>query len=148
MPSLTVNGQIYNIEADPLTPVLWLIRDVVGLKGTKFGCGVGVCGACTALVNGVPQSTCNIVLADIGSASITTIEGLSADSSNPLQLAWIAQQVPQCGYCQSGQIMRATQLIAGGANPTDEEIDVVMNNICVCGTYSRIRAAIHEAAGA
>ena len=88
MPSLTVNGQIYNIEADPLTPVLWLIRDVVGLKGTKFGCGVGVCGACTALVNGVPQSTCNIVLADIGSASITTIEGLSADSSNPLQLAW------------------------------------------------------------
>jgi isoquinoline 1-oxidoreductase alpha subunit len=147
MASLLVNGQVYEIQADAATPILWLIRDVVGLKGTKFGCGIGVCGACTVLVGGVPTLTCQIVIDDINGAPITTIEGLSATSSNPLQLAWIAQQVPQCGYCQSGQIMQATQLIANGKIPTDQQIDTTMSNICMCGTYTRIRAAIHEAAG-
>ncbi len=146
MPNLTVNGQTHEIEADPNTPILWLIRDVIGLKGTKYGCGIGLCGACTVLVGGQPQRSCGITIADIADAAITTIEGLSADSSHPLQLAWIAQQVPQCGYCQSGQIMCATQLIANGKIPTDAEIDVAMNNICVCGTYTRIRAGIHAAA--
>ena len=147
MASLNVNGQTYEIESDPSTPVLWLIRDVIGLKGTKYGCGISVCGACTVLVNGAPQRSCQLTLADIPGAAVTTIEGLSADSSNPLQLAWIALQVPQCGFCQSGQILRATELIANGQIPTDEEIDVTMNNICVCGTYTRMRAAIHQAAG-
>jgi isoquinoline 1-oxidoreductase alpha subunit len=145
--SLTVNGQSYEVLADANTPILWIIRDVIGLKGTKFGCGIALCGACTVLVAGVPQRSCQINLSDINGAAITTIEGLSPDNSNPLQQAWISQQVPQCGFCQSGQIMQATQLIANGQNPTDAEIDIVMNNICVCGTYSRIRAAIHEAAG-
>ena len=147
MASLTVNGKTYEIESDPSTPVLWLIRDVIGLKGTKYGCGISVCGACTVLVNGAPQRSCQITLADIPGAAVTTIEGLSLDSSNPLQLAWVAQQVPQCGFCQPGQILRATELIANGQIPTDEEIDVTMSNICVCGTYSRMRAAIHQAAG-
>ncbi len=147
MPSLTVNGTAYEIEADPATPILWLIRDVIGLKGTKYGCGIGLCGACTVLVGGVPRRSCGIAIDDIAGAAITTIEGLSPDGSNPLQLAWVAQQVPQCGYCQPGQIMCATQLVANGATPTDAQIDVTMNNICVCGTYTRIRAAIHAAAG-
>ena len=147
MASLTVNGKTYEIESDPSTPVLWLIRDVIGLKGTKYGCGISVCGACTVLVNGAPQRSCQITLADIPGAAVTTIEGLSLDSSNPLQLAWVAQQVPQCGFCQPGQILRATELIANGQIPTDQEIDVTMSNICVCGTYSRMRAAIHQAAG-
>jgi isoquinoline 1-oxidoreductase subunit alpha len=145
--SLNVNGQTYEIESDPSTPVLWLIRDVIGLKGTKYGCGISVCGACTVLVNGAPQRSCQLTLADIPGAAVTTIEGLSSDSSNPLQLAWIALQVPQCGFCQPGQILRATELIANGQIPTDAEIDVTMNNICVCGTYTRMRAAIHQAAG-
>jgi isoquinoline 1-oxidoreductase alpha subunit len=148
MPSLTVNDQTYNIDADPDTPILWLIRDVIGLKGTKYGCGISVCGACTVLVAGVPQRSCQITMADIGNAAVTTIEGLSADSTNPLQLAWVALQVPQCGYCQPGQILRATQLIANGQIPTQAQIDTTMNNICVCGTYSRMRAAILQAAGA
>jgi isoquinoline 1-oxidoreductase alpha subunit len=147
MASLNVNGQTYEIESDPSTPVLWLIRDVIGLKGTKYGCGISVCGACTVLVNGAPQRSCQLTLADIPGAAVTTIEGLSSDSSNPLQLAWIALQVPQCGFCQPGQIMRATELIANGQIPTDAEIDVTMNNICACGTYTRMRAAIHQAAG-
>jgi isoquinoline 1-oxidoreductase alpha subunit len=147
MASLEVNGKNYEIEADPSTPILWLIRDVIGLKGTKYGCGVAICGACTILVNGSPQTSCNIVMADIPGEPITTIEGLSADSSNALQLAWIANQVPQCGYCQSGQIMRATALIANGNIPSDEQINTTMDNICVCGTYTRMRAAIHAAAG-
>lgn len=147
MASLTVNGQSYAIAADPQTPVLWLIRDVIGLKGTKYGCGIAICGACTVLVDGVPRRSCQITLADIGNAAVTTIEGLSANFTHPLQLAWIARQVPQCGFCQPGQIMRATQLIAGGHQPTDAEIDLAMNNLCVCGTYSRMRAAIHDAAG-
>ena len=147
MASLNVNGQNYEIQADPNTPILWLIRDVIGLKGTKYGCGIAVCGACTVLVNGAPQRSCQLTIADIGAAPITTIEGLSPDNTNPLQLAWITHQVPQCGFCQPGQIMRATQLIANGHIPTDAEINVTMNNLCVCGTYGRMRAAIHSAAG-
>ena len=147
MASLTVNGETYEIQSDPSTPILWLIRDMIGLKGTKYGCGIAVCGACTVLVGGVPQRSCEITIADINGAAITTIEGLSSDNSNPLQQAWIAYQVPQCGFCQPAQILRATQLIANGNVPTDEEINVTMNNICVCGTYSRMRAAIHAAAG-
>jgi isoquinoline 1-oxidoreductase alpha subunit len=147
VPDLTVNGQIYSVQADPNTPILWLIRDVIGLKGTKYGCGISVCGACTVLVGGTPQRSCQITLADIDNAAITTIEGLSPDSTHPLQLAWVAHQVPQCGFCQSGQIIRATELIANGQVPTDAQINATMNNICVCGTYSRMRAAIHTAAG-
>jgi isoquinoline 1-oxidoreductase subunit alpha len=147
MASLTVNGQTYEINSNPSTPVLWLIRDVIGLKGTKYGCGISICGACTVLVGGVPQRTCQITIADINGAPITTIEGLSSDSTNPLQLAWVDLQVPQCGYCQSGQIMRATALIANGQIPTDAEINTEMNNLCICGTYTRMRAAIHQAAG-
>lgn len=147
MATLTVNGQTYEINSNPSTPILWLIRDVLGLKGTKYGCGISICGACTVLVGSVPQRTCQITIADINGAAITTIEGLSPDSTNPLQLAWIEQQVPQCGYCQSGQIMRATALIANGQVPTDAQINTEMNNICVCGTYTRMRAAIHQAAG-
>ena len=147
MASLTVNGQTYEIQSDPGTPLLWLIRDVIGLKGTKYGCGISICGACTVLVGGTPQRSCQINLSDINGAAVTTIEGLSPDNTHPLQLAWIAQQVPQCGYCQPGQIMRATELIANGAQPTDAEINASMNNICACGTYSRMRAAIHQAAG-
>jgi isoquinoline 1-oxidoreductase alpha subunit len=146
MASLVVNGQTYEIQADPNTPILWLIRDVIGLKGTKYGCGISLCGACTVLVGGTPQRSCQIVMADIGGAAITTIEGLSPDSTHPLQLAWVANQVPQCGFCQSGQIMNATQLIANGTMPTDAQINDTQNNICVCGTYTRIRAAIHAAA--
>jgi len=147
MATLTVNGQTYEINSNPSTPILWLIRDVLGLKGTKYGCGISICGACTVLVGSVPQRTCQITIADINGAAITTIEGLSPDSTNPLQLAWIEQQVPQCGYCQSGQIMRATALIENGQVPTDAQINTEMNNICVCGTYTRMRAAIHQAAG-
>ena len=146
MASLVVNGQTYEIQSNPNTPILWLIRDVIGLKGTKYGCGISVCGACTVLVGGLPQRSCQITMADIAGAAITTIEGLSPDGTHPLQIAWVAEQVPQCGFCQPGQIMRATKLLAGGAAPTDAEINVTMNNICVCGTYSRMRAAIHNAA--
>jgi isoquinoline 1-oxidoreductase alpha subunit len=147
MTSLVVNGTTYEIQSNPNTPILWLIRDVIGLKGTKYGCGISVCGACTILVGNTPQRSCQITIADIAGAPITTIEGLSQNSTNPLQLAWIAHQVPQCGFCQSGQIMRATELIANGAIPTDAQINYTMNNICVCGTFSRMRAAIHSAAG-
>ena len=147
MPTLEVNGNNYEINADPSTPILWLIRDVCGLKGTKYGCGIGICGACTVLVAGVPRRSCNINMSDIGTSAITTIEGLSPNGTNALQLAWVAQQVPQCGFCQPGQILQATQLIANGNIPTDAQINYTMNNICVCGTYTRMRAAIHQAAG-
>jgi isoquinoline 1-oxidoreductase alpha subunit len=147
VPTLEVNGNNYEINADPSTPILWLIRDVCGLKGTKYGCGIGICGACTVLVAGVPRRSCNINMSDIGTSAITTIEGLSPNGTNALQLAWVAQQVPQCGFCQPGQILQATQLIANGNIPTDAQINYTMNNICVCGTYTRMRAAIHQAAG-
>jgi len=146
MANLTVNGQTYEILADPSTPILWLVRDIIGLKGTKYGCGVGVCGACTVLVGTTPNRSCGIVMADINNQNVTTIEGLGADGLTALQQAWLTLQVPQCGFCQPGQIMRATSVIANGV-PTEDQIDTEMNNICVCGTYTRMRAAILLAAG-
>ncbi len=149
MPALDVNGTLYSINADPSTPLLWLIRDIVGLKGTKYGCGIGLCGACTVLIDGVPGLSCQLMATDVLGKTVTTIEGLSPDGTHPLQVAWIAEQVPQCGFCQPGQILCATQLVGKGQTPpTDYQIDQTMNHICVCGTYSRMRAAIHSAAAA
>jgi isoquinoline 1-oxidoreductase alpha subunit len=146
MPALNVNGTIYSINADPSTPLLWLIRDIVGLKGTKYSCGIGVCGACTVLVSGKPGLSCQLMATDVLGQVVTTIEGLSPTGTHPLQEAWIAHQVPQCGFCQPGQILCATQLVGTGKNPTDYQINTTMNHLCVCGTYSRMRAAIHTAA--
>ena len=128
--------------------MLWVIRDTLGLTGTKFGCGIGACGACTVLVGDEATRSCSVSAAEIERPSITTIEGLSKDRSHPVQLAWIAEQVPQCGYCQSGMILAAVALLKANPKPTDAEIDEAMTNICRCGTYGRIRAAIHRAAEA
>jgi len=148
MPSynLTINDKTYTVEADAKMPLLWAIRDLAGLTGTKYGCGISQCGACTIHFNGTPVRSCSIpVSAGVGQ-KITTIEGLSADNSHPVQEAWIAEQVPQCGYCQSGQIMAATALLKKNANPTDKDIDTAMQGyLCRCGTYPRIRAAIKTA---
>jgi aerobic-type carbon monoxide dehydrogenase small subunit (CoxS/CutS family) len=149
MPSviLSVNGSKRSVDADPKTPLLWVLRDTLGLTGTKFGCGRSFCGACTVLLDGEAVRSCVTALDEVGGKSVTTIEGLSAGGDHPLQKAWIAEQVPQCGYCQSGQIMSAAGLLSGTPHPTDAEIDEAMNgNICRCGTYNRIRAAIHRAA--
>jgi isoquinoline 1-oxidoreductase alpha subunit len=128
-------------------PLLWAIRDVVGLTGTKYGCGIAQCGACTVHLEGKPVRSCSIPVSSVANKNITTIEGLSTDNSNPVQRAWIAEQVPQCGYCQSGQIMAATALLSRNANPTDADIDAAMQgHICRCGTYPRIRKAIKNAA--
>jgi len=149
MISLTINGKKYDVDVSPDTPLLWVLRDAVGLTGTKFGCGLQQCGACTVHVDGTATRSCGVPISSIGAKKITTIEGLSAASSHPLQLAWIAEQVPQCGYCQSGQLMSAAALLAKKPKPTDEDIDSAMSgNICRCGTYQRIRRAIHRAAGA
>jgi isoquinoline 1-oxidoreductase alpha subunit len=146
MIALNVNGQTVSVTADPDTPLLWVIREHLGLTGTKFGCGAGLCGACTVHVDGRALRACQTPLASVAGASVTTIEGLSADGSHPLQQAWIAEQVPQCGYCQSGQIMQAATLLANNPSPTREEIVAHMNgNICRCGTYTRIIAAIRRA---
>ena len=146
--SLTVNGKKYNVEADADTPLLWVIRDYVGLKGTKFGCGMALCGACTVHLDGQPVRSCSTPISTLKATNkITTIEGISANTDHAVQKAWIEAQVPQCGYCQSGQIMSAVALLKEKANPTDEDIDVAMSgNICRCGTYPRIRQAIHRAA--
>ncbi|MFN4256907.1 MAG: (2Fe-2S)-binding protein [Saprospiraceae bacterium] len=146
--TLTVNGQKHTVEADADTPLLWVIRDLVGLTGTKYGCGMAICGACTVHLNGQPVRSCSTPISSIkASQKITTIEGLSPDTSHAVQLAWIAEQVPQCGYCQSGQIMAAAALLRDKPAPTDADIDLAMsNNLCRCGTYPRIRAAIHRAA--
>jgi isoquinoline 1-oxidoreductase alpha subunit len=146
--NLTINGKKVQVEAEPDTPLLWVIRDYAGLKGTKFGCGMALCGACTILLDGQPIRSCvTPVSTVIASNKITTIEGLSVDASHPVQKAWIEEQVPQCGYCQSGQILSAVALLKNHPNPTDEEIDTFMaGNICRCGTYPRIRKAIHRAA--
>lgn len=146
MISLTVNGQHHEVDVDPKTPLLWVIRDELGLTGTKFGCGVAQCGCCTVHVDGVATRSCVLPVADVGGKRIDTIESLSTDNSHPVQRAWIAEQVPQCGYCQSGQIMAATALLAKTHHPTDAQIDTAMTNICRCGTYDRIRSAIHRAA--
>jgi aerobic-type carbon monoxide dehydrogenase small subunit (CoxS/CutS family) len=148
MISLTVNGRQYEVDVTPDTPLLWVIRDAIGLTGTKFGCGLQQCGACTVQVDGLAVRSCGLAVSSSGNKKVTTIEGLSPASNHPLQLAWVAEQVPQCGYCQSGQIMSAAALLARKPKPTDADIDSAMSgNICRCGTYQRIRRAIRRAAG-
>jgi isoquinoline 1-oxidoreductase alpha subunit len=145
--TLNINKQSYKVDVDPETPLLWVIRDEANLTGTKFGCGIAQCGACTVHLNGAPVRSCSLPVSAAAGQKITTIEGLSPDRSHALQQAWIAEQVPQCGYCQSGQLMSASALLASNPSPTDEEIDAAMQgNICRCGTYPRIRKAIHRAA--
>ena len=147
MISLNVNGQRRDVDVSPDTPLLWVLREAIALTGTKFGCGVGQCGACTVHLDGRAVRSCQTPVSSAAGKKIVTIEGLSADSNHPLQKAWIAEQVPQCGYCQSGQIMAAAALLAKTRNPSDEEIDAAMSgNVCRCGTYQRIRRAIHRAA--
>ena len=149
MTKLSINGKTYEVEAEADTPLLWVIREHVGLTGTKYGCGIAQCGACSVHINGEVRRSCSIRLSDLKDADqIVTIEGLSATSSHPVQVAWGAIDVPQCGYCQSGQIMAAAALLARNPKPSDPDIDQAMTNICRCGTYQRIRAAIHMAAGA
>jgi len=144
---LTVNDRDVAVDVDPDTPLLWVMRDTLGLTGTKFGCGMALCGACTVLIDGEPLRSCVTAVSAVGTRKVTTIEGLSADRSHPVQRAWIELDVPQCGYCQSGQILSAAALLARTPQPTDAEIDAAMSgNICRCGTYQRIRAAIHRAA--
>ena len=146
--SLFINGKRHTVVATPDMPLLWVLRDVVGLTGTKFGCGIAQCGACTVHLDGAPARSCSVALSAAAGKRITTIEGLSPDRSHALQQAWIELDVPQCGYCQSGQLMSAAALLARKPHPTDAEIDEAMSgNICRCGTYQRIRAAIHRAAG-
>ena len=146
MISLTVNGKTYKADVAPDTPLLWVLRDALGLTGTKYGCGIAQCGACTVHVNGEPVRSCNAQIAEVAGKRVTTIEGLSPDSNHPLQKAWIAEEVPQCGYCQSGQLMSAAALLAKNKSPSDADIDKAMSgNICRCGTYNRIRKAIHAA---
>src|SRR5437773_7586150 len=148
MISLTVNGKQYDVDVSPDTPLLWVIRDAIGLTGTKFGCGLQQCGACTVHLDGVAVRSCGTPVSSVGTKKVTTIEGLSPSSSHSLQVAWIAEQVPQCGYCQSGQLMSAAALLAKKPKPTGADIDAAMSgNICRCGTYQRIRRAIHRAAG-
>jgi len=147
MVSLNVNGEKLEADADPQTPLLWVLRDTLGLTGTKYGCGMALCGACTVHLDGQPIRSCVTPVSTVGAKKITTIEGLSPDRSHPVQQAWIELDVPQCGYCQSGQIMSAVALLAQKPAPTDEDINTAMaGNICRCGTYPRIRAAIHRAA--
>lgn len=143
---LNVNGQSHRVDVDPDTPLLWVLRDNLQLTGTKFGCGMALCGACTVHLNGKAQRTCTLPVQAVGDQAITTIEGLSADRSHPVQQAWMEEQVPQCGYCQSGMIMSVAALLADNAQPSDSEIDAAITNICRCGTYNRIRKAIHRAA--
>jgi aerobic-type carbon monoxide dehydrogenase small subunit (CoxS/CutS family) len=148
MVTFTVNGKSVSVKAAPDTPLLWILRDNLRLHGTKFGCGIGQCGACTVHVDGVAQKSCQIPASGLEGRTVLTIEGLSAQGNHPLQRAWTAEQVPQCGYCQSGQIMRAAYLLKQHPRPTDQDIDEIMSeNLCRCGTYQRIRRAIHRAAG-
>ena len=147
MTKLNVNGKDTEIDVDPDMPLLWVLRDTLGLTGTKFGCGVALCGACTVHLDGQPIRSCVTPVSAIGTKAVTTIEGLSSDRSHPVQRAWIELDVPQSGYCQSGQIMSAAALLAHTAEPSDADIDTAMSgNLCRCGTYQRIRAAIHRAA--
>jgi isoquinoline 1-oxidoreductase subunit alpha len=144
--SLLVNGMAHTVDVEPDTPLLWIVRDTLKLTGTKYGCGIGQCGACTVLIDGRATRSCGITASDAAGKTVTTIEGLSADGTHPVQLAWKEFDVPQCGYCQSGQILAAAALLEKTANPTDEDIDRQMTNACRCGTYHRIRQAIHRAA--
>ena len=147
MPKLNVNGQVREVDVEPDTPLLWVLREQLAMTGTKYGCGIAQCGACSVHINGEVRRSCSIPVASVGEADrIVTIEGLSNNRSHPVQRAWAEVDVPQCGYCQSGQIMAAAALLAKKAKPTDAEIDEAMTNICRCGTYQRIRAAVHVAA--
>ena len=146
MIQLTVNGRAQEVDVEPEMPLLWVLRDVLGMTGTKFGCGIAQCGACTVHVEGEPVRSCSLPVSAAAGKRVLTIEGLSPDGSHPVQKAWVEHQVPQCGYCQSGQIMAAAALLARNANPSDADIDRGMTNICRCGTYQRMRAAIHAAA--
>jgi isoquinoline 1-oxidoreductase alpha subunit len=149
MVSLKVNGTTHTVDVDDDTPLLWAIRDTIGLTGTKFGCGVAQCGACTVFIDGQPLRSCVTPISAVGTSEITTIEGLAGKEADAVQAAWIARDVPQCGYCQSGQVMSAIALLKENRKPTDRDIDLAMNgNICRCATYVRIRAAIHDAARA
>ena len=144
--TLLVNNIQYAVDVEPDTPLLWVLRDSIGLTGTKYGCGIGQCGACTVMVNGNAVRSCSLPVSRAMGTKITTIEGLSAASSHPVQKAWAELDVPQCGYCQSGQIMAAAALLRKNPKPSDGDIDAAMTNICRCGTYQRIRAAVHMAA--
>jgi aerobic-type carbon monoxide dehydrogenase small subunit (CoxS/CutS family) len=145
MTELKINGKNRLVDVEEDTPLLWAIRDTVGLTGTKYGCGIQQCGACTVLIGKRPVRSCGITVGEVAGKEITTIEGLSEDSKHPVQMAWVEEQVPQCGYCQSGQIMAAVSLLERKPNPTDQEIDRGMLNLCRCGTYPRVRKAIHRA---
>jgi isoquinoline 1-oxidoreductase alpha subunit len=145
---LKVNGKEHSVDVDGDTPLLWVLRDNLGLTGTKFGCGISICGACAVHINGAATRSCVTPISSVGAASVTTIEGLSRDRSHQVQQAWIAEDVPQCGYCQSGMIMAVAALLAQTPKPTDAQIDSAISNICRCGTYQRIRRAIHRAAAA
>jgi isoquinoline 1-oxidoreductase alpha subunit len=147
MIKLKVNGKTQQFDGDPEMPLLWVLRDELNLKGTKYGCGMGMCGACTIHLNGIPTRACLTPVSAAANKSVTTIEGLSAEGTHPVQVAWQELDVPQCGYCQAGQIMSACALLAKTPKPTDAQIDTAMNgNLCRCGTYLRIRAAVHKAA--
>ena len=145
--SIVVNGQTRTVDVPERMPLLWVLRDTLGLKGTKFGCGVAQCGACTVLIDGRPTRSCTTQISTVGTRKVSTIESLPSDGSHPLQRAWMELDVPQCGYCQAGQLMAASALLTSTPNPTDEQIDTAMNgNVCRCGTYLRIKAAIKSAA--
>jgi isoquinoline 1-oxidoreductase alpha subunit len=146
MITLSVNGRKFDLDIEPETPLLWVIRDEIGLTGTKYGCGIAQCGACTVHLDGQAVRSCSLRVGDVGEQKVTTIEGLSPDRKHPVQQAWVAEDVPQCGYCQSGQIMAAAAFLASTPNPSDADIDDGLTNICRCGTYPRIRAAVHRAA--
>ena len=149
MAVLNVNGKSVSTNADPRTPLLWVLREQLGLTGTKYGCGIAQCGACTVHIDGVATRSCQVPLNSVGNKKVVTIEALAANGTlNKIQAAWVAVDVPQCGYCQSGMVMAATALLAAKPNPTDADIDAAMTNICRCGTYQQVRAAIHEAAKA
>jgi len=143
---LNVNGGTREVDVDPTTPLLWVLRDHLGMTGTKFGCGIAMCGACTVHVNGSATRSCRIPVEAVADAQVTTIEGLAPDATHPLQQVWVELNVPQCGYCQSGMLMAAAALLKAKPKPTDDDIDAAITNICRCGTYPRVRAAIHRAA--
>ncbi len=146
MVTMTINGLVRPTGAPEDTPLLWVLRDELGLTGTKFGCGMGLCGACTVLIDGQPVRSCTVPIGGLTGANVRTIEGLSTDRSHPVQQAWIEQQVPQCGYCQSGMIMASVALLERNARPSDADIEEAITNICRCGTYQRVKKAIHIAA--
>ena len=145
---LNINGSAQNVDVEPEMPLLWVLRDVLGMTGTKYGCGIAQCGSCTVNLDGNPVRSCVVPVSAAAGKRVTTIEGLSRDGSHPVQRAWVEHEVPQCGYCQSGQIMAVAALLAKNPNPTDADIDRELTNICRCGTYARIRPAIHAAAKA